>query len=235
MTIEIDPRAAIVFLCSVTGIVVLAYGLTLVSKYLFGHNYIRGLVPLLDLGEEGNIPTYLASALALLGSLMAFLIATAERRRSGRDHRYWGGLGMILVYLSADEIARVHEWVNAMIRVRASEPRPVYVSWVIPYGIAVLVVGLVYLGFVRRLPASTRRFMVLGGVIYVVGAIGLELAGGAYCVAHGNRVDLVRDLLNMSEETFEMGGMLLILYALMSYARSHLGDLSIRIAPTRSP
>jgi len=80
MTIDIKPRSAAVFLGVIIVFLALAHLLTVVSTYYWGHNYVLGLVPLFNMDEEQNLPTYFSSAQILLCSCLAFAIAVAEKK-----------------------------------------------------------------------------------------------------------------------------------------------------------
>ena len=71
-------------------------------------------------------------------------------------------------------------------------------------------------GFLRRLPADTRRRFLVAGFIYVSGSLGLEMLGGNYEFVQGKR-DLAFGLLGVAEETCEMLGTILFLRALLLY------------------
>ncbi|MCO5723344.1 hypothetical protein [Robiginitalea marina] len=58
--------------------------------------------------------------------------------------------------------------------------------------------------------------MVVSGIIYVSGAIGIELLEGREAVTHGFESPGFKVLYTL-EESLEMGGLILFLYALLSY------------------
>ncbi len=228
-TLEINPRRTVAIVGAIAVLLVCAGTMALVSKYGFGHDTVRGLVPLFDLDEDNNIPAYYEAATLLLCSCLAFAIGAAVRKRRRRYHLHWIGLGGILAFLSMDELGMIHERVTWLFRHGSGASGPFYVSWVIVYAGLVVVVGITYLRFVLHLPADTRRLVLASGTIYVVGAIGFEAVGGYYLSTHGWRMGLSYDLIVVVEETLEAVGVLLLIYALLSYAGTHLGNLTVRI------
>jgi hypothetical protein len=235
MTIDIKPRSAAVFLGVIIVFLALAHLLTVVSTYYWGHNYVLGLVPLFNMDEEQNLPTYFSSAQILLCSCLAFAIAVAEKNRRRRDYLYWIGLCLICLYISVDEFASIHErFINQPFRDASNGPQRFYFSWVIPYGILVVAVVTLYVRFILRLPREIGRLIVVSGFVYVTSTVGLELIGGRYCDTHtGPHADLVLALLVMCEETLEKAAILVLVYALMSYLSRYVEGCTFRI--TSSP
>lgn len=69
---------------------------------------------------------------------------------------------------------------------------------------------------------------ILSGVIFVSGAIGFELLGGWQDDMHG-RNNLLFCVLYTCEELFEMFGVVIFIYTLLSYITSEFGSLAITI------
>ncbi|MCZ0904903.1 hypothetical protein ON021_33910, partial [Microcoleus sp. HI-ES] len=103
-----------------------------------------------------------------------------------------------------------------------------YFVWVIPGAIFVAVTALAYLKFLRHLPRKTRDFFLLAGSIYVGGALGMEMVGGYYADAVGQR-NLIYGLMVCVEEILEMVGVIVFIYALLSYIGSHLETIDLRL------
>jgi len=102
--------------------------------------------------------------------------------------------------------------------------------WVVPYGIAVVVIGLVYLKFVLRLPNNTRARFVTAGLIYLIGALGIEMLGAREADLHGTETVLY-SMLYTFEEMLEMLAIILFIYALLSHLAQETGRLSIVLKP----
>lgn len=98
-----------------------------------------------------------------------------------------------------------------------------YVVWPIPYVAGVLIVGSVLGRWFFALPRSLALGFALAGVIYLSGAVGIELIAGSYIAEidpdHLGVSDLKRDLFATVEESLEMIG-LLLLFRLMAGADS---------------
>jgi hypothetical protein len=88
---------------------------------------------------------------------------------------------------------------------------------VIPALALVVLVGVVFRPFLRRLPAITRALFVLAGLVYVGGAIDGEIAGGlAYELAGSGALS---GSAVLAEEGLELLGVALFIHALLAMPR----------------
>jgi hypothetical protein len=183
----------------------------------------KAVMRLFDVNGEGNVPSWFSSALLMGCALLAGLLASLVRRAGGRDAGWWAGLAAVLALLSLDEIAGLHERLGGPAGgVLGDAARgPLRFAWVVPGVLLVLVVGVAFLGFVRRLPGDTRRLVVTAGAMYLVAAVGLEAAGGVVLDAQGDRGGYL--LVTAAEEGLEMSGSVLLLYALLRLLRLRPG------------
>jgi hypothetical protein len=232
MKVTISPR----FAARVFRLLVLAAScLTLVS--FVGQSYIyspkdwglRGALSLLDSNGDGlqvlnveaeaSVPAWFSSALLLLCSLLAL-----NTRATGGNHAAchagrWKVLALLLLLMSMDEEVGLHERLTDPLRSALSAGGPFYYAWVIPGVIFVLAFALAYRGFLLDLPRETRGLFAVAGILYVCGALILEMAGGSYADSYG--VDAIAYLMMTSfEEYLEMVGLCTLLYALMLYTGS---------------
>lgn len=80
----------------------------------------------------------------------------------------------------------------------------------------------------RRLPARTRSLFLVSGAIYVAGALGCEMIGGLVEQRFGRRgPEFALEVL--VEESLEMGGSILFIYAVAAYLRDELSGLAVRL------
>jgi len=91
-----------------------------------------------------------------------------------------------------------------------------------------VVTGLAYLKFLLHLPRKTRDLFLLAGSIYVGGALGMEMVCGYYADAVGQR-NLIYGLMASVEEILEMVGVIVFIYALLSYIGSYLENIDLRL------
>jgi hypothetical protein len=183
------------------------------------------LIPLFSLSIEGNFPTWYASSLLLCCGLLLLCIASGVAQTAARFPWRWRGLGAMFVFMSLDEAIELHENLGRLFDLHGV----LFFSWVVPAGVLVLLMGLWYLPFVWHLPAPTRLRFVLAGVLYVGGALILELPLGHWAERHGPD-NLTYALIDWVEETLELVGATLFLLSLLRFLREQHGSLSLTIA-----
>src|SRR5690606_18744589 len=106
-------------------------------------------------------------------------------------------------------------------------------AWVIPGGLFVAAVGMIYLRFVIALPRATRTLFLVSAGLYVGGALVVEMLGALWFSEFGRR-NLGYVLFWTIEETGEMLGVTAFIYALMTYLRDEVGVVALRFGG-RSP
>src|SRR5919107_2067650 len=80
-----------------------------VAMYMWGvEGYLQPL-RIFDVGEERSIPTWFESIQFLLCWTLLAVGALAKKRRSDRYSLHWRVLSIILLLLSLDEVASIHE------------------------------------------------------------------------------------------------------------------------------
>ncbi len=198
-------------------------------KYLAGHDHVFGLFKLFNLDAERNLPTLFAVFILLCATLLLTVIAALERRQGRPDALRWALLAAIFLYLAIDEGWVLHEKLNVPVRGRFEGTRfgVLYYVWVVPASIAVLLLGLYYLGFLRRLPGATRRGFMLAATLFLAGAIGVELFEGRFHEAYGTE-RLAYHLFVVVEESLELAGVIVLIHALLGYLASHHPELRLR-------
>jgi len=125
----------------------------------------ESFVRLFDPNGEANIIAWYSASTLLLCSFLLGIIALVKKMNYGDYTRHWGILSLIFLYLSVDEAALIHEMAVKPLRDLFDLGGFFYYGWIIPAGVAVLVVGLAYLKFLFHLPSKTRwLFLVAGGI-----------------------------------------------------------------------
>ncbi len=203
------------------GLVVIIGGMVLldvlidVLQFGFGHASLGGLQPLFDVGDEGTIPTWFAAVQLLGASALLALIATVEQR-CGRGAMPWWVLAVGFLYLSFDEAAEVHEQAGLLLRGIVKRDGIFYFRWVVIAVPLCIALYLLFRGFLRRLPAGTRRGTLLGGALFLGGAVGMEMVSG-WLISRGLSGDLGNGLLNGLENALELAGIAVFVGALFAH------------------
>jgi hypothetical protein len=169
--------------------------------------------------EEGNLATWYASVLLL--TCAALLGAIAWRAAGSRYRRHWAGLAGLLVLMSADEAAQMHEMLIAPLRAAWHTGGVFHFAWVIPGMAFVACVLAACVGFLRDLPPRTRRLFLAAAAVYLGGALGVEMAGGFYASRWGSAT-FAYGMLTSLEEALELAGAVLLAYGLADHLRRHV-------------
>ncbi len=178
---------------------------------------VEVLVGFLSLSYEGNLPTWYASSLLLLCAVQLGLIARALPA-GDRLRWHWWLLVVLFAYMSLDETVELHEHLGGHLDTGGV----LYFDWVIPAAAVVVLLGLLFLPFLRRLPATSRRRFVLAGALYVGGALLMELPLGWWTERAGPET-LGYALIDWVEESLELAGVSLFLLALVAHRAEEQG------------
>ena len=229
-----------------------------VAMYMWGvEGYLQPL-RLFDVGEERSIPTWFESIQFLLCSILLAVIAVAKKRRSDRYSLHWSVLSVILLLLSLDEVASIHEAIGQQSQrllhnITGFTPGgAIKFFWVVPGTIFVLIVLLAYLRFLADLPRSTRHSFLFAGALFVLGALGVEMLSAQVSSSSEGIANFFGMELGLSqhsgsaipkimiglqtcfEEMFEMLGLTAFVYALLAYISSYIEDIHARVRIDKS-
>jgi hypothetical protein len=196
---------------------------------------LRLLRELFRPSAEGTVGTWLTAGLLLLGAGLLLAIAAVARARGDRDAGRWRVLAAVFIFLSCDEAAAIHERVGDWAEGFGRGEGFILWEWVVPYA-ALTVLGVaVYAPFLRRLPADTRRRVVVAGAVYVLGALVLEAVQARIVDARGSGTAAVAALA-VVEEGLEMAGVVLFVRALLLHLAGRAPVLlAVADAPTAAP
>ena len=210
--------------------------------YVWGREGLLAFLPVFNVGEDANIPTWYSSFTLLLCSILLATIAAAKKRQSDRYTLHWGVLAGIFLLMSVDEVARMHEHVGEVFKsllegVGFTPSGFVYFTWVIPGAVFVFIVALAYLRFLLSLPRKTATLFLLAGALFVAGALGMEMISARLISIYGvenwdsipNTLKAVVAIETAVEELLEMLGIVVFFYALLSYASLYLKEVTIQV------
>ncbi|MBA3542787.1 MAG: hypothetical protein H0T79_24430 [Deltaproteobacteria bacterium] len=193
--------------------VVAGLGLAIELWHAGSHDaFVEALLPKLSLSFEGNLPTWCSSTLLFCCALATAAIARAQPGAPGQKH--WWGMVVVFAYASLDEAAELHENLGGLFETGGV----LYFDWIIPAMGVVAVLAALYLPFVWRLPRAFRNRLIVAGVIYIGGALVMELPLGWWTERAGPD-SLGYALIDWVEETLEMVGASLACSALVQHRR----------------
>jgi hypothetical protein len=149
------------------------------------------------------------------------------RIQDGRRRRVWWFLSSLFVFLTFDELFEVHETLIKPLRNAWDLEGVFYFAWVLVYGPAVVLLAIVFLPLWFRLKSIHRLRLAASALLYVVGAIGFEMLGGARYQASGHEGDIIYALLYTAEESLEMAGLIVFVASLLYLLADDVSDVSV--------
>lgn len=227
MLLKLCPRAIFKALfLSIVGLTIL--NLAGVISTSLGHGSVYGLVQLFDFNLEQNIPT-LYSSINLMFSAMLLTFVSLKHKATGQPWGLWSCLSAIFVFLSLDEFFQFHEHLAEPVQNLLHISDAFYYVWSLPYILFLGTLLLLYYKFLMRLPKKTRTLFVLAGILFVIGAVGLEMIGNLQAEAVQSKATLAHRMIVTGEEFLEMLGIVTFIYALFDYIVVMFGPLIVRI------
>jgi len=181
------------------------------AKYYLGFERAFGLINFLNVDNEGSIATWYSSAALLFCSILLAVIAIARMKSGAPYVFYWAALSIVFLGLSLDETISIHERVFDSLNH----------TWIIPGSVMVLISGLFFFKFLFNLPTKTRNLFIIGGVLFIAGAIGLEYAAVVYSEQGYSLRSMTYAVMSTTEEFLEMIGVVIFIYALIDYMNSY--------------
>lgn len=188
-------------------------------------------VALFDLNQEDNFPSLYSGAALLLTSALLAAAGAAERRRN-RPAAAWNLLSGVFVMLAADEWLSLHETIGSHMKRLVHASGALHHPWVIPGGLITAALGVLYVPFLLRLPKRTRILFVVSGLIFVGGAVGMEMVGGLIMDRWGGE-SLAHAVEVLVEESMEMFGIVFFIYSIISYLQTEFPRYTLRLVSSR--
>jgi hypothetical protein len=228
ISLQLNRSRVMPWLWAVTGTLVALNVAVAALRDFTGHQTIFGLVPLFDVNSERSIPTFFSACILLGASSLLLLITKAKCARHDRFGFHWAVLAVGFFLLAMDEVAGFHERMTRPVNIVFGTVHGLwYHTWMVAGAAVVLLVVLFYLKFLFHLPVRYQRSFFLAGIIYIGGAIGVEMLGGRYFEIHGN--DFIHTIYTALEEGMEMSGIVLFIGALLPYFATMRSEVRITV------
>ena len=207
------PRRLLVgLLLAVGAVTVVGVGAQVADEVLKGGE--SGALSRLELDEERSLPTLFSSGVLATAALLLGLTAWVRRRVGGSDALSWWLLCIVVSAFALDEQLAMHETLIAPLRGALGADGVLHYTWLLPVSIVVAGLVVVFAGFARRLDASVQRPFAAAIALFFAGALGVEALGGLYVSTRGSEEGLAYALITSFEETLEMLGSVILVYAL---------------------
>ena len=227
LEINCQPKTVLKFVSTIIFCLVSLSTLGQLYFYLISRESFSRLIKLFFLNAEKNIPTFYSALALLFCSVLLAIIAKSKYNKRDKYRGYWKFLSLIFLYLAIDENSSIHEMSGKFTRGLLNTSGFFHYAWVIPGIILFSLFVFIYLKFVLSLPKRTKFLFILAAAIFVLGAIGIEMIGGNFSSLAG-RKNLPYAMIATVEETLEMSGIAIFMYALLEYMQKYVGQIKIR-------
>jgi hypothetical protein len=228
------PRRMGRFLGALLVVLAVGHATALVLRHGMDMPYAFGLVEFLDLDFEEGLGTWANTTLHLLCASLSALAALVSRGRAERWERNWWTIAAVFTFLSLDEIGTLHEDLIAPVRNAFDLGGVFYFPWIIPAVALGLVFLVTQLRFLQQHWQPLGRRLVVAGVLFVAGAVGVEMAE-AVVAERGLKTTLLNDLLTGLQECAEIGAVMLAAVALLGHLVRTLRGPTVYAVPGTGP
>lgn len=211
------------------GLILLSLATDLFSYLILHDSRMNYLHKLFLVDQERNIPTFFSQLLLLAAALLLALIALLKRVHQAPQVVHWAILSLGFAFMALDEAFSYHEkLIGPVLNIIGNSNLGIfYFGWVIPGLICVILLIPVFFKFIWGLPPKTRGSFVLAFAVYVGGAIGFEMLGGRWVESHGFH-NLTYRLITTVEESLEMFGVIIFIWALLVYLADTYKEIRLR-------
>lgn len=183
----------------------------------------------INLDSEHSVPAWWSSAMMFASAVIMYAFSRLNQGRGLYHSTIWFPLAVVFFFLSLDEAAGFHESIMEPLRNLLDLQGIIYFAWVIPAFFALIGFGLIILRPFLALPRTVQIQFAICGVIYVSGAMGMELIGGNL-TANGEGASAAYSLSIIIEEGMEIIGLTLFLLSLCRQLDDHALPVILSLA-----
>ena len=214
-------RVAITLACIIT--VILTTG-TLANWMIYNvapapDHPIADVLKRFDLGHEPSIPAFYSASMILCCACVLVAIGRSAKSRQRR----WYLLSFCMLAMALDEAVMFHEMVDSAVRIFLPTSGALYFGWVIPAMVLVLAFGIIFLKLLLSLERRTASLFVVSGLLFVAGAVGMEMVAGTIFDAATSEEEALKSISHVisqaCEEGLEMVGIAVFFVALIDHVQ----------------
>ena len=227
LVISIFPQKIAKFLTLVIVGFSLANIAGLFIQYVLNFRRLDRFIGLLNVGDDSSIPTWYSSFALLICAVLLTIVALAKSRTKEPYFHHWAILAIIFAAMSIDEVVMLHENMSDILG-ESFKSGFFYYSWVIFAIPLIFIFVLAYLKFIMHLPPKIRYLFLISGAVFVMGGLGMEMISARYDSLY-NTNNLTYNLIMIAEEFLEMLGIVIFIYALLSYIKSYLPEIQVLV------
>jgi hypothetical protein len=161
---------------------------------------------LFDVVGERTVQSWFSALTLGAGSVLAAIVAFRLRPRGERHWSRWAVVSAAFLWVSFDETTSIHELLN-------DPDAPAGLTrfgWVLVAVPVVVALAVWMYPVLRAVSPPIQRLLVASGILYVGGAVGLEVLSGFFV-----GIDVVYGAIAHGEEFLEMAGVVLFIEAML--------------------
>lgn len=216
----------------IAGIVAQSLRLSLGEEFM-RQKHLWWLMDKFDLDGEFNVPNLYQTLLLFLCVGLLLMIAQAAKKSDKVYVQQWRCLALFFVYLACDEGVELHEMTIKPLRQIFGTSGFFYYAWVILAAMMVPIFAALYFRFLMDLPTKFRWLFLSAGGLFITGAAGMEMIGGYVRNVYGlESPQYVAETI--MEESLEMAGILIFIYALLSYLSLYIKEFQFQFIEPKS-
>jgi hypothetical protein len=194
---------------------------------------VNELFKIVNFDRERNLPTLFCVSLLLLNGALFWIIHRNSRAFRERQIA-WPLLGGTFAFLGLDEFGGLHEEFSAPLRaVFHTHGTLLHDAWLIPYGIAAIIIATIVLPTIVKLRGNVRLWLLMAAGLYITGAIGFEMVGGLMAGSPRD-ANFLYGVLVGGSKLLEMSGLATLAYALLTLIEQQYGGFTLMI-PQHNP
>ena len=221
-----SQKVTLLFVIAAMGLLTINCGVLLAKD--LGYEHLWGLVPLFDVDQENNIPTFFSTLLAIVASALLLAISLARKQMS-RPWRLWASLSVLFLLVAIDEFIGIHEQLSQPVRELLDAKGLLYFAWIIPYAFLVMMLAGIYGRFVFEMPIHIRNGVLLSATVFLAGALGFEMLSGMLFEYSNQTKTLLYGALSTIRESLEIAGMILFIHTLLRYIEDVQKNILIQL------
>ena len=225
----ITPKVLAIFFAGIVTALLFANLVCIYLKYVLGFTFHT--MQIFHFNVEGNIPSIYSATAIFFSAFLLWSIGKLEKEKTAKRTFYWKLLTFIFIFLAIDELISIHESFSDDSKDLLGDATAggfLHFAWIVPYAIIFGFLALFIIKFLFQLPPATRNLFITAGIVFVAGAVGMEMIGGRY-VFYNGKEELAYALMVTLEEFLEMIGIVIFIYALGSYLVNNVTHKSVQL------
>lgn len=230
--LTLNPASIVRTLGIAAFILVLLSVLSVSANNLTGDNSVilHKLNKLFFVEYEMNIPAFFSALILLMAALILTVIGVLKRKERDSYAMQWIVLAVGFLFMAFDELISVHErMIEPTREILGNEYLGIfYFAWVIPMGVLVLSLAILFFKFWWNLPSKTKIYFLIAATIFLGGAVGFELLESKHCEIYGKE-NLTYIVLTTVEESLEMLGVIVFIKSLLTYITETFGEVQLQL------